>query len=266
MIVGQEKICQTIDKLTMDTFPRTLLLLGEYGSGRHTIIKYIQNKFGCEVEDISTKLTLEYIETINQRVAPMIYIINAKELTIKNENVILKFLEEPLKNAFVVVLSESKHSIIPTILNRCQVWEMATYTPNFLKTFINDLTVDGEMLLKVANTPGKVIEYQTYPINDMVDLAHKIFSNIGRANIANVLTLSRFIAFKNEKDKFDFNLFLDILLLVSRELCNQNNACFIQAYLLTSKLNNNKYIFNVDKKALFENYLIELKILTNGGN
>ena len=52
MIRGQEKICNRIDSLTIDTFPRTLLLLGEYGSGKHTIVKYISNKFNLNIEDI----------------------------------------------------------------------------------------------------------------------------------------------------------------------------------------------------------------------
>jgi len=263
MIKGQEKLCKKIDSHTMDTFPRTLLLLGEYGSGRHSIVKYIADRFKCEVEDISGKLTLEYIDTINQRVTPMIYVIDSKELTIKNENVILKFLEEPLKNAFIVVLSENKYNIIPTILNRCLVWELETYNMSLLRQFISS-DVDVEVLLRVATTPGKVIKYQTYPIDEMIKLATKIFTNIGKANIANALTLSKYVAFKDEKDKFDFNLFLDVLLMVSRDLCHSKfDKCF-QIYGLTNELNNNKYLFNVDKKALFEHYLVELKLLTIG--
>jgi hypothetical protein len=142
------------------------------------------------------------------------------------------------------------------------VWELAPYDRDFLTTFIKDVTVDNTTLLKVADTPGKVIEYQSYPIDEMIKLAHKIFLNIKRANFANILTLSRFIAFKNEKDKFDFSLFLDVLLLVSRDLCVQNFDGCVLIYRLTSKLNNDKYIFNIDKKSLFENYLTELKLLT----
>ena len=265
MIIGQEKLCQKINSLTLDTFPRTLLLLGEYGSGKHTLVNYIGDRFKCEIEDISKNLSLEYIEVINQRVTPMIYLIDSKELTVKNENVILKFLEEPLKNAFIVVLSDSKYSIIPTILNRCHIWELDTYEHNYLRSFVNDSSTNVDTLLKVANTPGKVIEYQSYPISDMIALAQKIFVNIGRANISNTLTLSKSLAFKNEKDKFDVNLFFDILLLISREMCEDKSVLSIDRYLLTDKLNNNKYIFNVDKKALFENYLIELKFLTIGG-
>lgn len=257
MIVGQQKICTRIDASTLDNFPRTLLLLGEYGSGKHLIVNYIADKFELEIEDISDNLTLETIDNITHRTSPKIYVINSKKLTIKNENVILKFLEEPLKNSFVVVLCEHKSSIIPTVWNRCQVWELSTYEQDFLTTFTQD---KNDYLLRVANTPGKVLEYQHYPLKEMFDLANKIFNSIQKANFANVLTISRFIAFKNEKDKFDFNLFLDILLEVCKEMY-WNTKVTSGVYWLTNKLNNNKHIFNIDKKSLFEHYLIELKTM-----
>lgn len=263
MIKGQEKLCLHIDRFTIDTLPRTILLLGAYGSGKHLIVNYIADKYNLEVEDISDNLTLELIDNISQRVSPRLYIINSNGLTNKNENTILKFLEEPLKNAFIIVLSESKDSIIPTVLNRCQVWEMNAYQKDFLSSFIQSTADNTEMLLKVADTPGKILEYQHFPLKDMFDLAYKIFNNIQNANFANVLTLSRFIAFKNEKDKFDFNLFIDILTLVSRELC-VNNKMSATIYHLTNRLSNNRHIFNIDKKALFENYLVNLKITVNG--
>jgi hypothetical protein len=94
----------------------------------------------------------------------------------------------------------------------------------------------------------------------MFDLAYKIFAHIKKANFANALTISRFIAFKNEKDKFDFSLFLDILLVACKELY-WNKQLSSEVYWLTNTLNNNKYIFNIDKKSLFEHYLIELKTM-----
>lgn len=264
MIKGQEKLCDKIDLYTMDTFPRTLLLLGEYGSGKHLLTSYIANKLSLEIEDISDSLTLETIDNITHSTFPKIYVIDSAKLTVKNENVILKFLEEPLKNAFIIVLCEHKSSIIPTVLNRCQVWELVSYEKPFLETFVTNEAVDKSILLKVATTPGKVMEYQLYPLSEMVELAHKIFKSIKNANFANVLTISRFIAFKNEKDKFDFNLFVDILHIVCKELYMENTIGF-PIYLLTNKLSNNKHIFNIDRKSLFENYLMELKILSCGG-
>ena len=261
MIFEQYKIYNRIDNLTIDTLPRTLLLLGEFGCGKHTIVEHIGNTFNLEIEDISDILTIETIDNISMRVEPKIYLIDNSKLTIRNENVILKFLEEPLKNAFIILIAESKYSIIPTVWNRCQVWEFEGYSKEYLETFIDENNKDKDIILRVANTPGKVKLYQTYPVSDMMALADKIFKNMSNANFANALTLSRFIAFKNEKDKYDFKLFLDVLLEASIQCCRDKMVKCFEAYKLTSKLNTDKYIFNIDKKALFEHYLIELKLL-----
>ena len=76
MLIGQDKLIQKIDKFTLDTLPRTILLEGLKGSGRHTLINYISNKLNMPVQDISNDLTLETIEEINTRVHPYVYIID----------------------------------------------------------------------------------------------------------------------------------------------------------------------------------------------
>ena len=262
----QKKLYDRVDTQTLDTLPRTLLLLGEYGCGKRTLVKYICDKFTLHSEDISDKLTLEYIEEINQRVHPTLYTIDCSKLTVKNENVILKFLEEPLKNSFIILMAENRYSIIQTVLNRCQVWEFEGYPQEYLDSLIASYGfTDKELIAEVANTPGKIEEYKTYPLVDMVALATKVFNSMQVANFANVLTIGRFIAFKNEKDKYDFNLFSSILLAVSKRLVVSGVSNSYGVYELTSKLNNDKYIFNVDKKSLFEKYLIELKLLLDRG-
>ena len=263
----QKRLYDRVDSLTVDSFPRTLMLLGEFGCGKHTLVKYVGNKFGVDIEDISDNLTLELIDNISTRVVPKIYVINSSNLTVKNENVILKFLEEPLKNSFIVILTERKESVIQTVLNRCQIWEFESYPTEYLESLLN--TTDSQnkrLLLEVANTPGKVEVYRDHPLTDMVKLAHKIFHQIRSANFANVLTISRFVAFKNEKDKYDFNLFLDILLTVCRDACYNCDPLCYDMYELTRVLNSNKYVYNIDKRALFEHYLIELKLLVDRSN
>lgn len=248
---------EKVNTLTLDTLPRTLMLLGAYGCGKHTLVKKIGDKLGLEVEDISDDLSLELIDSITERVSPKIYIIEGKKLTVRTENVILKFLEEPLKNAYIVLLVENKQSVIQTVLNRCQIWEFEQYTEDYLKQFVS-VPCDLEKLMLIADTPGKVIEYQHYPIKDMFALAAKIFLNISKASFANTLTLSKHIAFKNEQDKFSFSLFTDVLLVVCREMYTDKLVDDV-SYTLTNSLCNDKFIANVDKKQLFEHYLIELK-------
>lgn len=64
MIIGQEKICTKIDNLTLDQFPRSLMLVGAGGGGKHLICKYIAEKFSLTAVDITDTLNLETIEEL----------------------------------------------------------------------------------------------------------------------------------------------------------------------------------------------------------
>jgi hypothetical protein len=248
----------------MDTMPRTVLLLGDMGCGKHSLIEYIGRRFNLEIEDISDDISLEVIDKITMRGSPKIYTINVAKLTTKNENVILKFLEEPLKNAYIILVAESRRAVINTVLNRCQVWEFAPYPDDYLRELVPAGVACPDNLLRVANTPGKISEYQSYPLTDMFSLATKMFNSMSSANFANAMTIGKYVAFKKEKDKYDFDLFLSVLLVVSRDNCVSGSPKCFEVYELTNELNNNKYIFNIDKKALFDTYLIKLKLLMGG--
>lgn len=257
----QEKLYSIVDSFTLDTLPRTILLLGEYGCGKSTLISHISSNIGLDIEDISDNLTTEYIDDITLRVVPKIYTINTERLTIKNENVILKFLEEPLKNAYIILTAHDRRSVIPTVLNRCQVWKFDDYPKDYLVSLVSEDTQNKDFLLKVATTPGKIDLYKSFPLSDMFGLASKIFDNIKVANFANVMTIDKSLAFKQEKGKYDVDLFFEILLIVSSDNCKSNTHKCYEVYELTRKLNENKFIFNVDKKLLFDEYLIKLKML-----
>ena len=138
-----------VDRLTIDQLPRTLLLLGDYGCGKHTLVKYISERFNLEIENITENISSELIDNISQRTSPYLYMIEEMKLTLRDENILLKFLEEPLKNAFIVILSESKQSILPTILNRCQVWNFESYDHNYLNSLVNT-DCNRELLLSIA--------------------------------------------------------------------------------------------------------------------
>ena len=104
MIKGQEKICNRIDSLTLDQFPRSLMLVGAKGSGKHLLVDYISHKFNLTTIDITTTLDQESIEELYNRAEPYLYIIRTNQISVKEENAILKFLEEPLKNSYIILL------------------------------------------------------------------------------------------------------------------------------------------------------------------
>lgn len=261
MIAGQEKICTQIDHLTLDSFPRSLMLVGARGGGKHLIVDYVASKFKFQVIDITTSLDQESIEELYNRVEPYLYIIRANELSVKEENTILKFLEEPLKNSYIILLAETDIGILPTILNRCQIWYLQNYTREFLKTFVTA----NEYVLNIATTPGQVIELCNTSFDEMLQLADKIIDKIDIASVANTLTLSNKIGFKNESDKYDVKLFTDILLQRLVEHCRISiDNKYMSAYMLTSELKKKLSVKNLDYKAQFEKYLINLRSVMKG--
>ena len=260
--IGQKKIIDFIISKNIDTLPRTILLLGESGCGKKTIINMISEKIGLGVIDISTNCTLDTIMNIQQRPEPFIYTINLNKISIKEQNIILKFIEEPLKNAFIILTSTNENLILPTVFNRCFIIRFLPYTNEELSMF-----TDNNKILDIAKTPGQIQELLNCDIDGMLELSIKILTKIGIANIPNILTIADKLAFKGEKDKFDINAFSYIFISVIREYIIDNkdaNIKFFDLYQLVQKWNYERLLPTVVQKSLFESYLIKMHELLGG--
>ena len=68
------------------------------------------------------------------------------------------------------------------------------------------------------------------------------------------------VAFKDEKDKYDYQLFGKLLLYVSKNrVLSSQDSKFIQGYNLTNQyLQTQRKYPRLDKRELFEHYLITL--------
>ena len=256
--IGQDNLLLELNKFTLDTLPRTCMIEGPSGSGKHTIVNILADKLGLEVLNITENLNLEYITELLFKSNPGIYIIDGESLNVKNENIILKLLEEPLKNTFIFLLINDSNTLIDTIKNRCYNIKITPYSKQILATFLKPDIEDKELIISLAQTPGDVLNMQSYPLGEIYNLCVKMFDKINVANYANTLSLSNQIAFKNEKDKFNFEIFINVLLNVAKERVTQFNSNYYE-YMITNEFYNKSRIKNIDKKYLFDNYLIKLK-------
>lgn len=96
----------------------------------------------------------------------------------------------------------------------------------------------------------------------MIELANKMVTKIGSANLPNVLTISDRIAFKNEKDKFDVNLFANVLQYVVKDYIIRNSGVdkkYYDYYKLVCEWNIKRKSNSVQQRFLFENYLLKFK-------
>lgn len=260
-LIGQNKILEKINKCRLENFPRTLMLVGKKGSGKHLISDYISKKLYLQKQDISTSISVQKIDNIMISPVPKVYLIDTNQLNVKGQNVILKFIEQPLKNAYIILLCENKSALLDTVINRCQIWQLQEYSKQDLSKFVNNKQFE-QLILQVADTPGQVLTYE--PIINQFDgikeLCIKIFEKIQNANFANVLTIPDKIAFKQEKDKYNKQLFYSILLKTSEQnVINNSIKNGVQVYLLTNKLYNDLKIFNINERQLLEEYLYQLR-------
>ena len=260
-IKGQDSILRLIDSQTTSTFPNSLILLGEKGGGKHLLCQYIADKLNLTAVTLSDNLSQELIEELYTRVEPYLYIIEEETLTVKRQNMILKFLEEPLKNSFIVILSSNKQFLLPTIINRCQVWELAKYSVEILKEFSS---FPDSMLFDIVRTPGEVLKVEKCHtnFNDLINLLDKLIEKTAVANFSNILTISDKIDFDNKDDgKFDILIVVRTLVwLVQRKILESVSAGkYYKCYELISELSYNLTIPNINKKLCFENFLTKMK-------
>lgn len=257
-MVGQVKLLQLIDRyIDTGTLPRTLLLEGDYGCGKHTVTSYISEKLSLPVLDITETLSLELLEQITLKPVPQIYLINSSNISVKEQNMILKFLEEPLKNSYIVILAETKTQLLNTVINRCVCLSFEKYTTEELLEFCTSSNAD---ILEFADTPGRVRLFEQHPVTEMKSFSEKIFLQIGIANYSNILTIPNRINFKDNDKLFDFDVFVFILIHVAMNLYIKGMIPY-KAYLVTDEFYNDTKIPHINKLQLFEHYLFRLKLV-----
>lgn len=210
-MVGQKKLLSRINTFTIDTFPRSAMIVAAKGMGKHTLVQYIkENILKLPLIDITENISSEVIDKIYMNPNPSIYLIDLSKMTEKNQNIMLKLIEEPLNNSFIILLAENQHFVLDTIISRCVLFEFDNYSKEELKTFVTDAD-NVDLILSILESPGKILETNTQNIKDIIDTCEKIVTKLGQAHYANALSIANKINFKDSYDKFDFEVFISSL-------------------------------------------------------
>ena len=110
-----------------------------------------------------------------------------------------------------------------------------------------------------------MVDFINCDFEALFELADKIVSKIGSANLANALTITNKITVKDEKGKIPAKLLVKALVATFRDAYVQNcNSSLLSAYKRTQKLSADSKIKNIDFKYLFDKYIIEIRELMRG--
>lgn len=154
-------IANFCSKHNIDVFDQTNLTL-------ETSVK--QNTQSIGIEDIKNMQKKIFLKPIKSE-SKAIIIDEAELLTIEAQNALLKILEEPPAQTFIILSTTTKETLLPTILSRCQIIQLEDETIQLsdneqeeLKTFLEEFSKwgIGERLKKaeqLAKDKDKAIEW-----------------------------------------------------------------------------------------------------------
>ena len=218
-IIGQTKLVNKLVGYSFNSMPKTMLLIGESGAGKHFITKKFVEYLGVAFQEITSQTTSEQLTEYFQNPIQTVYILNMSEIPERQQHRYLKFIEEPSLNMRVVLLAESEVGILPTILNRCVKFTFEDYTVEQLKQLSWAAKDDNPIIYEVCKTPGQLLNLAK--IDDLAalkDLCTNILRTVPLCEYGPFLGFSCRLNYKDNFNKFDPDIFLKLLIKTAYDM------------------------------------------------
>lgn len=248
MIIGNQKIINYLKNLADNkSLFHSYIFFGQERIGKKTIAlalaNYLEKKeFQAQVQPLSdflfidgNKLNLDNEETILDDVRKIknflyqkpnfsfyrtVLIDNANYLTIYAQNALLKISEEPQPNSLIILISKDPELLLPTINSRFQkIFFETVKTEEILKWLISEFKISSKKAEEIANFSNGLPGVAYSILND--EEFKKYFENaktfLKLKSREKINFIKKLVDVENEKNKFNINLFLDLLMLILKE-------------------------------------------------
>lgn len=256
-VIGQAKLLKYLSQFSVSTLPKTMLFFGPKGCGKHFIAQKLANRLGLDFSIISDEVTQDSLTDMLHSTIKTLYVIDLDTFLEKQQNMFLKFIEEPSETVFVVLTATSSAAVLPTILNRCIKCQFEDYSVEELSKILN-MPVDTTAV-KIFKTPGKLQGLTTVSFNNTINLANSILNNIYSKNTTALLLTQTAVNFKDLYDKVDFTLLLDAIVYIAFEdFVQNNNLIGLSVFNITNRFSASATNTKFNKEMLMSNYLITL--------
>jgi len=255
-VIGQEKLVKALEGYTLETAPKTILFLGQSGCGKSWIASAFAKQLDLEIVEVKPDSTAEKLIEYYQCPINKMYLIDLKDIVEKDQNKFLKFIEEPSKTMYIILMAESTVGILPTILNRCVKYVFEPYTPEQLKQFDWAVNCSDEIAYEICKTPGQLLELSADNLDQALNLCKAVIGSVNRANYANTLSIITKINLKDDAKKIDFKLFFDLMTYAAfDDYKKNNNELSFKIYLYTIRQQAKALNISIAKEAFLLNYL-----------
>lgn len=256
-MIGQEKLLEKLTSYTLETLPRTILFLGEVGCGKHFLSKELSKFFNVDLIEISSEINDDQLVEYQQSPVDTFYLINLDLFTEKQQNQFLKFIEEPAKNVYIILIASSELIILPTILNRCFKYYFSPYSIEQLK---NITGIENDLIYALCNTPGQILSLDSSQVDKSIDFATFFIEDLFKKPMAQILAYGSRLNYKEDYDKIDYRLFLKAVLYIAfKKYLETEEYKYLYIYTFTTQYCQQLSYKIIIKENFITNYLIKMK-------
>lgn len=207
-----------------------LILNGDLNREYVDIINYRPSKASFGVDDVR-----EIIDEVNKKPfegdKKVIIIHQGNKLTIQAQNALLKTIEEPPTEVYIIILCESLELILDTIKSRCEIYKLTPLTKEELYKYIAIKGYDYSEEEKASaiafseGIPGRIDRY--FSDTELQELRDKIVDlllHLINSEIEAILEKEeQLVSYKQNKEEV-INLLSSFIrdILVNKEVYNEN--------------------------------------------
>lgn len=269
-IVGQKKIINWVDNLTVDSFPHFIVLIGAKGSGKRTIAKYIADKLSavyveCDIKVDAVRNAITLASTVE---TPIVYCFaNADTMRAEAKNALLKITEEPPKNAYFIFTVVDESTLLDTIKSRATVIRLDPYTAEDMEKMravmlSDDLTDEEKITFQnaflTAETPYELKQMFKYGMDFFV-YVDLVMDNIAEVEEANAFKSGDKLALHGEDDKYDLGLFWKAFIHDCLNCIDEDPLHYAEGIIVTDKYYKKQAQLGVNLQQLYDSWVFEIR-------
>ena len=268
-MIGQRNLTSRLGALIrLKKLPRFIILVGEVGSGRRTVAKWLADEMSADFIEVdkSAEAVREVVEKCYKANGATVYFIaDGDTLSNPAKSALLKVTEEPPKNAYFVMSTTDAENVLPTLVSRAFVYNMDSYSIADIAEFLNDPKAD---LRAYANccTNGREVNLVKQWGKEFFDFVTLVIDNIADVSGSNALKMENRIAFTDDTDSslFDVKIFLQAFRAeCMRRIMNNNDRALRDKYIawiqITSRKLSEIQIKSINKQNVFDMWVFDIR-------
>ncbi|MFD1407035.1 DNA polymerase III subunit delta' [Kroppenstedtia eburnea] len=200
--------CRSCRRISNGNHPDITILAPEGASIKIEQVRELQRRFSFTPPEEVTRVVILH---------------QAETLTLQAANSLLKFLEEPVARMVAVLITEQVHSLLPTILSRCQLLRFRPLPPVLIESSLVEAGVDPANARIAAHLVSGVEAAEKLAGDDkFAPVCERMIKWMGEipSGKSNPLVEIQTV-WLADFDPGEMNLLLDLSLLWLRDLLNE---------------------------------------------